>query len=333
MVCVPCGVNVATAESISGLLDAGSKCKTLAEETSAICEKTQQKGKNVMNLADNVKKALGGMGTINPAAYKSILDLLDGDGSEQIMNQVDQMRGMADECVSKSNEMATTMKQGADSLPQWMKDEAADPKEDSDGADDDTVATEFENDITDIEDCSRALQQMNLLSAATEGKSAFEGLTSKKEAFQSLFNKVKQLCKSVGRISQGFLFEGNCCAQIKKSVQAVREMLRCVKLSEMVQKLAVLGRRMVAAVVDLVKVAWKKFRSFTGEYSAASTMKNWFNKIPGSKIMSPGTPSATSRDIPLQPRTTTASSKNKGLPLGGTEAPGERMFSFPELCY
>jgi hypothetical protein len=283
---MPC---VAAANTdLEGLMGASTDGKRLAEETIELCISTQNKGRSVLDFAQETQSSLRGLTSVKPAKFMTIMKLLDDDKRKELLGMVTGMDDLAIECSSKATAMQGAMQRGINSLPDVVKENNGE-EVDTDHEAEEDVSDYFESDITDLEECTASLRTMNLLTATTKGTRAFESLVNKSGVCQTVFEKIKELCASVARLSQNFMMDG-CCAQIQAGISSLKEMMRCLRLTNIIQALADAGRRMIEAFIDLIKVAWEKFGNFVEEFEAAKKLKTWVDglnplKSPGGKFV------------------------------------------------
>lgn len=268
--CMPCmaAVNM----DLGGLSEASDDGKRLAEETIALCNTTQQKSRSVINFAEDTETTLRDLDGVNPSKFMKVLELLDDDKRKAMLSTVTGMDDLAIECSAKARGMQDAMQRGVDSMPDFIKDQANEEGDADRGPEEDIP--DFEADITDLQECTKSLQSMNLFTAATTGTRAFEGLVNKSGVCQTVFEYIKNLSITVARISQGLQFD-SCCAQLQGGLGTLKEMMKCLRLTNIIQTLADTGRRLIDAFVDLVKVAWEKFGHFVDEFNAAKKLQHW----------------------------------------------------------
>lgn len=300
-------------------MQASTDGKQLAEETIAICTDTQNKGRSVMNIAKETKSILSDLKGITPAKFMTIKNFVESGKKDEIISMVTGMDDLAVQCSSKAAGMHDAMQRGVDSLPDVVKDENNNAQEgDTDHEED---ALDFESDITELEECTENLKSMNLLSATTKGTSAFEGLISKSEVCQTVFEQIKELSASIARLSQTFMMD-NCCAQIKAGMSSLKEMMKCLRLTNIIQTLADAGRRMITAFINLIKVAWRKIGDFLEEFPAAKKIKTFVDglnplKSPAGKFVAGAANlfgSITGRDAPAITNRDTPVISSRGAP-------------------
>lgn len=183
-----------------------------------------------------------------------------------------EMEFMANDCVAKSRGMSETMERG---LPEWGKEEQAQQHGMSatrdlggDAGNDEELLQQYDSDIVEVNEWTDAICGTNLFTVVAKGKDAFGGLVGKVDICEHLFGKSKDLCTRVASLSQIVGADANCCAYVQ-AVDLVKDMLKVIDLSQLVTKLAEIARRLVEAVVDLMKAAWSKFSLFSGDFQAA----------------------------------------------------------------
>jgi phage-related protein len=260
---------------LEGLRSAGSDCHRLAAETVELSVSTKTKCQNVIDFAQDVKATLTGIGPkLAPSTYTTIMEY--HDKMTETMTLAREMDDMAQECVNKSSEMTQAMQRGVDSLPKATKSEMEDDKDSED--ENDVKLLDVDKDIEELEKCTSSLQNTNLFSAASSGTRAFQGLANKGELCKTMFERVEELSASIARITQAFM-QQSCCAQMTAVLSEAKNMLRCIRLSTLMQKIAEAARRLIQAIFNLLNMAWSKFKDFLDEFEAAKKIKNFVNSI------------------------------------------------------
>lgn len=259
------------------LFNAGTQATKLAEELMQLSSNTQTRSLNVLGFAGEIKESFSGLNSkLDPSTFKKIMEVLNGNKMKETMKLASEMDDLALECVNKSISMKETVTRGTASLPSSLKDERS--SDDTDVEDGEQELADIGRDITDLEGCVSSLRTMNIFSAATKGKSAFDGLLSKKSVIETTFQRIKDLCALVARASQNMVSE-TCCGQIQAGIDAVKSMFKSLRLSNLIEKLTEAGKRLLDAIKDLIVVAWEKFQGFAEEFQAGKKIKNFINGI------------------------------------------------------
>ena len=261
---------------IGGLQSAGSDCRRLAGETSELCERARNKGEAVSGLSQDVRDTLQGFGEkIDASSFLKIKELVEDDKTKETMTLASDMDDMAKECITKSKEMSNAMSQGVESLPDPVKSEI---EQETDSEDSEIAEIlHIDKDIEEVETCTKSIRSMNLFTAASSGKSAFDSLANKSQLCSTIFDKIKGLAQSVARISEA-LISGSCCAQIRAIASEARDMFKCIHLSNLIAKAAEAVRRLIRAIINLIKTSWKKFQGFMKEFQAAKRIGRFVNR-------------------------------------------------------
>jgi len=247
---------------LDGLRYAGRKCRELADETSVLCDVARAKGETVKSFSRDLQDSLQAFsGEIDASTFINIKELAQDDKARQTIAVATEIDDIALEMVMKCKQMTKAMTRGIDSLPDPVRDELE--AEDT-GADNDEITIkqklDIDQDIEELETCTRSLNRMNVFTAATSGKDAFEGLASKEEVCQILFEKIKEVSASVASISQAL--SGNCCAMMTSG----KEMFKCLRLSKLMTNAADSVQRLIKAIINFIKTAWSKVQGFTEEF-------------------------------------------------------------------
>lgn len=266
--------------NVDGLLEAANDSQRLAQETGEICNGIKDRGQNLLDVCSDIQGKLSRFGKkIDATTYKHIMELLESQSKmKETIEAAGEMDDMALECLGKSNEMTKAMEKGIESLPTPVKDEImSEGNDEEENKDRDTeLLADVNEDIKDLEDCTESIQNMNLFSAARSGSSAFEGLASKGELCQTIFDKVKELAGSVLDITGAFVGQ-TCCAQVQAVFTQGRDILSCLRMSTLMSKLAEAGDRLVKAIMNLLKIAEEKIMGFMEEFQAAKKIQHFVN--------------------------------------------------------
>lgn len=252
---------------LDGLREAGSRCKQLADETSVLCDVARAKGDTVKSFTQDMKHSLEVFaGDIDASTFTDIKALIQDNKARQTIAVATEMDDIAFDMAMKSKEMTKAMTQGIESLPDPVREELE--AEDTGAGDDEVAAkqlSDVDNDIEELDTCTKSLNRMSVFTAATSGKDAFSGLASKEKVCQILFEKIKEVSSSVARLSQAL--NGNCCAMLTSG----NEMFKCLRLSKLMSKAANAAHRLIMAIINFIKTAWNKIEGFTEEFV---TVKN-----------------------------------------------------------
>ena len=262
---------------LNGAFTSGMEASKLAEELMELSSKTQTRSLSVVGVAGEIKETLGSISTkMNASTFKMITDILNGEKMKETIALATEMDDLAIECVTKSIKMKETVARGAASIPVALKEGIC--AGDTDAKEGEQELEDLGRDISDLEECTSSLRSMNIFSASTKGVKAIDGITKKKSVIESTFQRIKDLCAIVARASQNLVSE-TCCGQIQAGIDTVNALFKSVRLSNLIEKLAEAGKRLLDAVKNLILVAWEKFQGFTEEFQAAKKIKNFINGI------------------------------------------------------
>lgn len=272
MSCLPC---FGGPDTSSGVFSAGMEATELAEELMQLSSTTQTRGRNVVDFAGEIKGAFSSINSkMNASTFKAIMDVLNGDKMKDTIALANELDDLALDCVNKSIKLKETVARGAESLPESVKKEGR--GDDTDVDDGEQELADLGRDITELEECTASLRSMNIFSATTKGTRAFDGLINKGSVIQTTFERIKELCAIVARVSQNIVSE-TCCALIQAGIDTATAIFQSLRLSTLIEKLTEAGKRLIDAIKTLISVAWEKFQHFTEEFQAAKKIKNWVN--------------------------------------------------------
>lgn len=151
--------------------------------------------------------------------------------------------------------------------------------DDTDKEDEDAELLEIDRDVQELKKCTESIRSMNVFSASTHGTRAFQGLVTTGGVCQDIFGKIKDLAASVARMLQTTVGQGGCCSKVAALVTEAKNMLHCIRLSNLISKFAEIGKKLIMAMVSFLKVAWAGIRNFMEQFGAAKKLQNFVNHL------------------------------------------------------
>lgn len=274
-----CGKNNS---ELGGLYETSNETSNTANELSRLATTTQEKGQKVVKCALELKDTFGEFknGGLHPKQFLTLLNILDEGKLKNAVGLTAEMDDLTTKCVATSKKMAEQTSRSAASLPENYKGFKVK------GSDRETVLSEdeerefldLEKEVTDLEECTASVKEMNILSAATKGSTAFEGIVSKGGVLGTTLTRIKDLCAAISRAADGIMAE-TCCTQVQAGVDSIKAMLRCMKLSNLISKFVETVRRLVQAAQGLIKLIFEKMKHLVEEYGAAKKIQQWATRL------------------------------------------------------
>jgi hypothetical protein len=249
---------------------------------------------------DDVRKKLLDPGTF--AQLKSLVD--DSDGrAQKALEGVGQMDDLALACGENARDISDCLRRAVDALPAQLKDELAEeegnqPSRGSgdqdrslgvgggggegtgvpDDADDDERALaqllDVDENVADVESSTRGVGDLNLFSVAMKGRGIFEGLSGKNAVCTQIFERIRSVATTISTICSAFA-GGNCCAQLQAVTAGVGDLVKCIRLSDLIVRAAEAASKLVRAIVSFFRAVGDKFRGCLDEFNAAKKIGNF----------------------------------------------------------
>ena len=256
----------------------GIACRQFAEETAGICVNALKKQQSVDDYTREVKGALESLlptKHISASTYVTIKDLIENNKLKKAMVLASEMDDLALECAKKSKEITEMMQKGVDSLPDPVKHHVQDEDRETDDEDEETMELlSITQDTEDLETCTRSIKRTNFFSMTGLGVDAFQGLCAKEELCQTMFGKIKEFAISIVRLTEAFMSQ-NCCAQISAVVSNTNDLIKCIRLSVLMSKIAEAVRKLIQAIIRFMQAVWERIERFAEEFQAANKIKSF----------------------------------------------------------
>lgn len=305
------------------VLAAADQCRELSDTTATACSKAVQASGSLLSLSDDCTNQLRGFGDGStrgmqdgPAVFSKIQRLTEGTQLGQSIDVCTEMNSLGQEILKEANEMNQSVTTAIDELPESLKEEERKADEEGDTVQgqrtraigDDTEEEQVvirkddfdegqaeellklmdvDEAVADLENsCSQSRDgALNLFSAASFGSKVFEQTNSKGLQCQELFGQMKQLCAALKASAQALIMnESGCCTRVRAVVSGIASLFRCQRLAQLLGQVAKVCLRLVAAIKDLVSVAWKKIKGFMSEFDAAKKLGRFLSGVKDSKV-------------------------------------------------
>lgn len=234
-------------ETVKGI---ASRTETAAKETMDICSSTQTKREQMIHFADEILSTLKSFSGQDASILDTIKELTDGKKVLAAKELASGLDVAAQECVKKSIEMIDAMDQGVDSLPQILQDmiEKDDGQDDEDDLDL-SLIQDVERDLVDVKTCITSIQSLNLVTGLKVGVEAFRQLADKAKRSRSLFDKVSDFAGQIVGITKAYHV-----MQVRDIVSKSKQLLRCLRLTDVMRKLAEAAGKLIQTLINLFQV-------------------------------------------------------------------------------
>jgi hypothetical protein len=238
--------------SVRAMQKRGQECNQVARETMELCETTKTKSDQMVAFGSEIQSTLQSFGSssMDASALETIRDLTDGEKLAQAMELAKDMDVIALGCADKSVQMIDIMEDAMDDLPDALEkliDQAADQQDDED---DEVLLSldSLDKDIEDVKSCIDSIQHLNIATALQLGLQAFEQLSSKAQQSRAMFESIQGFSKTVQDITNDFQN-----MDIISLSSKLKDILRCIRLSEVMRAFAEGTKKIMQVIIDLFK--------------------------------------------------------------------------------
>ena len=111
--------------------------------------------------------------------------------------------------------------------------------------------------------CIKAIQELHLVTAIEAGVSGFDGLISKAQICDQLFEAIKNFAAAVRTITGAFInFD------VAECVSKAKDMCRCIHLSGLMKQFAEGAGKLIRSILELFNCASDKIGAYvlSGDY-------------------------------------------------------------------
>jgi hypothetical protein len=300
MFCVNLATLCCTAD-INGLTAASRECGASADEITQLSTTARSNGEAAVQYVQHVQQVLAGLRDVrglDPSTFAKFRSLVDDDGrAKKVLDGVGQMDDLALACVSKAKGISESLKRGVDALPAQLKDEVLESENQGNSssgnqarslegggggipedADDDERALaqllDVDENVAEVETSTRGVADLNLFSVALKGRGVFEGLSSKNAVCAQIFERIQSVAATISRICAAFAGD-NCCMQLRAVTAGAGDLVKCIRLSDLIQRAAEAAGKLIRAIVGFFRAVGEKFRGFLDEFDAAKKIGNF----------------------------------------------------------
>lgn len=260
----------ATADRLSALWAALAFAKDcmrdcMAEVTQAknLCKNAEDRSVKLVNKSLAVKNQLEAAGSVNRQSITAIQCLAKGEDLQAAITLARSMDEFVLKCTSKAKSMVDRVTEGFQKIPPILTEGL----ELSPSKDNDPVPPDVEADIAELQASRSAIEGSNLLNAVGAGVKGFAGVSSKASTCKGLLSLVEGFATDCGSTIDSFLGSWD----LESATGKVREMMRLVDLGSLICQFADQIKRLIAAMMALMKSAVAKFSNLNlGDLGASA---------------------------------------------------------------
>jgi len=252
----------ATAERVSGLWsalafakDCMSDCLIHVNETKQLCFDAKERSLALVSKSLSVKDQLQQVGRINLQSVNAVRGLVEGGDMKEAIDIAASMDDLIAKCSGKVVAMVDRVSEGFKHLPDVLT-EGMDVAAAGSGLEEDPEPANVEADIAELEESQAAIENADLISASRAGVRGFTSVSDKATVCQEMLCLVEQFAGSCDTTIDSFLSVWD----LKSAGKKITEMCQLVNLGEMMKQFADQIKRLLVAIVALMKASIAKFK-------------------------------------------------------------------------
>jgi hypothetical protein len=138
------------------------------------------------------------------------------------------------------------MDEGVDKLPQLLQDVIERNDDGDDDLDDVNLIKDIKKDVDEVKTCIKSILSLNLVNGLKVGVRAFTQLAEKAKRSRSLFDKVSDFSSDIVDINNVIHK-----LQVQDVVPKSRQLIRCLRMTDVMQHLAQAAGRLMEILIDL----------------------------------------------------------------------------------
>ena len=234
--------------------DCMKDCVDHAQEAKGMCLEATEKSTTLMDRSIQIKDGLEDMGELNAGSISAFQELSDGEEINTAISIANEMDELVLKCSSQALAMVDRVKTGWANLPPMVTEGIT---EDAGKQSDDPPPADVESNIEDLQASREAIEGADLFKAVSAGQRGFSDVSDKVSTAKQLLALLQNFAESCIQTINSFMGAWD----LQTAIEKIKEMCRMVNLGEMMKQFADQIKRLLIAVIDLMKASVTKFRS------------------------------------------------------------------------
>ena len=231
-------------------------CVTHVKEAKQLCLEAKDKSVVLVTKSLSVKDQLQQLGHINLQSVQAVRSLSQDGEIQEAIDLATHMDDLVVECSGKVVAMVDRVREGFENLPPILTEGVDVAAAGSGRAEGDPEPATVEPDIAELEESRAALESADLITAGRAGVRGFSGVSDKANVCKELLELVEQFAGNCNGTIESFLSVWDLESAGKK----ITEMCQLVNLGEIMKQFADQIKRLLMAIIALMKAAVEKFK-------------------------------------------------------------------------
>lgn len=227
-------------------------CASHVKEAKDLCVEAAQKSSILLTESRSITGKLGAMGKLNAGSFTAFRDLADGEEIRNAIGIAEIMDDLVLKCAEKAVSMIARVKEGFANLPDIVTDGI--PPEAGKEVDD-PEPVDVEQNISDLEACKTSIEGADVFDAVQSGVRGFSDVSDKVVNAKELLGLINGFAQSCLEAFESFMGVWD----IESAQEKIIKLLRLANLAEMMNQFASQVKRLILAVIALMKSAMAKF--------------------------------------------------------------------------
>jgi len=251
----------ATSSKVAGLWkalafakDCMKDCVDHAKQARALCENAASKSSTLMERSIFIKDQLEDMGELNAGSISAFRKLSDGEEINTAIAIATEMDDIVLQCTNTAVAMVDRVREGFANLPPMVTEGIP---ESAGTSESDPEAADVEQNIVDLEASKDAIENANLLAAVHAGTRGFSNVSDNVVVAKELLALVQSFAETCMQTIESFMGVWD----VQSAIEKIQEMCRIVNLGEMMKQFASQIKRLLLAVIALMKASIHKFKN------------------------------------------------------------------------
>lgn len=276
------------------LQSTGPESAIPAEQMRSLGTEACTKGELVVSNTQDVFEVLRSFGIDGPAkvlsakTFQSIRQLIQEKKARKALSTVGELDDLAVQMMGEATTLSKILQETVDSLPTGVKNDLAtssggttsnntmqrglgdqEDEEESDVALLKTLVDHAEEDIDEVQVQTRGISDdFTIFNAGKRGTEAFGKMTQKGQVAVELFQSIGVVASKIVSVVVAFV-TGGCCDQLRAIGDALRELWKCVRWTELIQRAISAVQRLLKASTQFFQTSWDRITGFLDEFDAA----------------------------------------------------------------
>mmetsp|Transcript_32649 Transcript_32649/g.71636 ORF Transcript_32649/g.71636 Transcript_32649/m.71636 type:complete len:572 (-) Transcript_32649:66-1781(-) len=233
--------------------DCLSDCVRHIAQAMHLCDNAKDKSVTLIDTCEEIQTHLGNITKVNKSSIVSIKDLADGDEIRTAIELATNMDDIILAAIRKVVQMIKKVTEGFNNLPNVIKEGLP---EDAGTSGDDPEPADVEDDVRGLNRCRGSIEKSNALTTVQASAEGFSDVKLKIGKCRDMITESRGFAESCNGTIESFMGVWT----LEDAMSHLIEMMRLVKLGEMMKQFAQEIKRLIKANIAVMKAVMKKIQ-------------------------------------------------------------------------